>query len=104
MPAKKTRARRRVSKLFEPVPREAPPKVWPSGKIPGGKLPLGAIPRVKDADAEQRKLTMAEWQARRKDRPVLHIDFDAAAAIRRERAQRTQQWDSYMESRRENTS
>ena len=36
---------------------------------------------------ERRKLTMAEWQARRKDRPVLHINFDAAAAIRKEREQ-----------------
>lgn len=53
---------------------------------------------------ERRELTMAEWQARRKDRPVLHINFDAAAAIRKERAQRTQQWDSYMESRRKSTS
>ena len=53
---------------------------------------------------ERRELTMAEWQARRKDRPVLHINFDAAAAIREERAQRTQQWDSYMESRRKSTS
>ena len=37
---------------------------------------------------ERRELTMAEWQARRKDRPVLHINFDAAAAIREEREQR----------------
>ena len=40
---------------------------------------------------ERRELTMAEWQARREDRPILHIDFDAAAAIREERQQRTQQ-------------
>ena len=53
---------------------------------------------------ERRDLTMAEWRARRKNRPVLHINFDAAAAIREEREQRTRQWDSYMESRRENTS
>ncbi len=31
---------------------------------------------------------MAEWQARRKDRPTLHTNFDAAAAIREERQRR----------------
>ena len=40
---------------------------------------------------ERQELTMAEWQARRKDRPTLHINFDAAAAIREERQQRTRQ-------------
>ena len=49
---------------------------------------------------ERRELTMAERQARRKDRPVLHLNFDAAASIREEREQRAQQWDSYMASRR----
>lgn len=31
---------------------------------------------------------MAEWQARRQNRPVLHLNFDAAAAIREERQRR----------------
>ena len=53
---------------------------------------------------ERRELTMAEWQARRKDRPTLHINFDASAAIRKERAQRAQRWDSCMGSRRKSTS
>ena len=39
---------------------------------------------------ERRELTMAEWQARRKNRPTLHINFDAAAAIREERQRRIQ--------------
>lgn len=39
---------------------------------------------------ERRELTIAEWQALRKNRPTLHINFDAAAAIREERQQRTQ--------------
>ena len=50
--------------------------------------------RVKD----QRPMTMAEWQARRENRPVLHIDFDAAAAIREERQRREQKWYGRMES------
>ena len=41
-----------------------------------------------DAGVERRKLTMAEWQARRQNRPVLHLNFDAAAAIREERQRR----------------
>ena len=41
-----------------------------------------------DAAVEHRKLTMVEWQGRRKNRPVLHIDFDAAEAIREERQRR----------------
>ena len=53
---------------------------------------------------ERQELTMAEWQARRKDRPVLHVNFDAAAAIREERQRREQEWDNYMASRRKNTS
>ena len=53
---------------------------------------------------ERRELTMAEWQARRKNRPTLHINFDAAAAIREERQRREQEWDRYMESRQKNTS
>ena len=57
-----------------------------------------------DADAEHRRLTMAEWQARRQNRPVLDINFDAAAAIREERQRREQEWDRYMERRRKNTS
>lgn len=40
---------------------------------------------------EHRELTMAEWQARRKNRPTLHINFDAAAAISEEQQQRTRQ-------------
>lgn len=40
------------------------------------------------AAVEHRKLTMAEWQERRQNRPVLHIDFDAAEAIREERQRR----------------
>ena len=48
---------------------------------------------------ERRELTMAEWQAWRKDRPTLHINFDAAAVIRGERERREQKWDRYMESR-----
>ena len=59
---------------------------------------------VVDAGAERRELSMAEWQARRKDRPTLHINFDAAAAIREERQRREQEWDRYMESRQKNTS
>ena len=47
---------------------------------------------------------MSEWQARRKDLPTLHIDFDPAAAIREERQRREQEWDNYMASRRKNTS
>lgn len=47
--------------------------------------------RDEDAGKEQRELTMAEWQARRKDRPTLHINFDAAAAIRDERERREQE-------------
>ena len=39
MPTQKTQAGRRVVKLFEPSPREAPPKAWAPGKPPGGKLP-----------------------------------------------------------------
>ena len=35
-----------------------------------------------------RELTMAQWQARRKNRPTLHLNFDAAAAIREERQRR----------------
>ena len=57
-----------------------------------------------DAAVEHRKLTMAEWQARRKNRPVLHINFDAAAAIREERQRREQEWDRYMELRQKSTS
>lgn len=53
MPAKKSRARRRVCKLFEPMAQEALLKVWPPGKILGGKLPLGTIPGIKDAGAER---------------------------------------------------
>ena len=43
-------------------------------------------------------MTMAEWQARRQDRPVLHIDFDAADSIRVERERREQEWYGRMES------
>ena len=53
---------------------------------------------------EPRELTMAEWQERRKNRPVLHINFDAAEAIREERQRRGQEWDNYMESRRKSAS
>ena len=53
---------------------------------------------------ERRELTMAEWQARRRNRPVLDLDFDAAAAIREERQRREQEWDRYMKSRQKNTS
>ena len=52
----------------------------------------------------RRELSMAEWQARRKGRPTLHTDFDAAAAIREERERREQEWHSYLESRQQNTS
>ena len=38
----------------------------------------------KSVGKERRELTMAEWQARRKGRPTLHIDFDAVATIREE--------------------
>ncbi len=58
----------------------------------------------KGAGKEPRKLTMAEWQARRKNRPVLHINFDAAEAIREERKRREEEWDNYMESRRKSAS
>ena len=47
---------------------------------------------------------MAEWQAQRQYRPILHLNFDAAAAIREERQRREQEWDRYMESRRKSTS
>ena len=47
---------------------------------------------------DQRPMTMAEWQVRRQDRPVLHIDFDAAAAIREERERREQEWYGRTES------
>ena len=57
-----------------------------------------------DTGLERQELSMAEWQIRRKNRPVLHIDFDAAQAIREDRELRTQQWDSYMESGGKNTS
>lgn len=57
-----------------------------------------------DADAEHRKLTMAEWQARRQNRPVLHINFDAAEAIREERQRREQEWNQHMERRRKSMS
>ena len=53
---------------------------------------------------ERRELTMAEWQARRRNRPVLDLDFDAAAAIREERQRREQEWDRYMESWQKDTS
>lgn len=42
---------------------------------------------------KQPELTMAEWQARRRNRPVLDLDFDAAAAIREERERRTRRVD-----------
>jgi len=57
-----------------------------------------------DAAVERRELTMAEWKARRQNRPALHTNFDAAAAIREERQRREQEWDQYMERRRKNTS
>ena len=57
-----------------------------------------------DAAVEHRKLTMVEWQERRKNRPALHINFDAAEAIREERQRREQEWDNYMESRRKSAS
>ena len=47
---------------------------------------------------------MAEWQARRQNRPVLHITFDAAEAIREERQRQEQEWDRYVERRQKNTS
>ena len=52
MPTQKTEAGRRVVKLFEPSPREAPPKAWPPGVPPGGKLPPGTISRPKQADTQ----------------------------------------------------
>ena len=54
------------------------------------RLELGIRQEKHEADAAvgHRKLTMAEWQARRKNRPVPHINFDAAAAIREERQRR----------------
>ena len=52
----------------------------------------------KDAGEENQQLTMAEWQARRQGRPVLHIDFDAAAAIHDERERQEQEWLGRMES------
>ncbi len=52
----------------------------------------------------RRGLTMAEWQARRQDRPTLHLNFDAAAAIREERQRREQEWHRYMERRQKDTS
>ena len=58
----------------------------------------------KGAGKEPRELTMAEWQERRKNRPVLHINFDAAEAIREERQRREQEWDNYIESRRKSAS
>ncbi len=54
---------------------------------------------AKSAGKEPRKLTIAEWQERRKNRLVLHLNFDAAEAIREERQRREQEWDSYMGSR-----
>lgn len=51
-----------------------------------------------EAVEEKQQLTMDEWQARRHGRPVLHIDFDAAAAIREERERREQEWLGRMES------
>ena len=40
---------------------------------------------------ERRESATAEWRARRRNRPVHDLDFDAAAAIREERQQRTRQ-------------
>ena len=57
-----------------------------------------------DAGENRRELTMTEWQARRRNRPVLDLDFDAAAAIREERQRREQEWDRHMKSRQKNTS
>ena len=53
---------------------------------------------------ERPQLTMAEWQERRQNRPVLHIDFDAAAIIRDEREQRDQEWYSHLNSSQKDTS
>jgi hypothetical protein len=50
-----------------------------------------------DAGNERPHLTVAEWQERRQGRPVLHIDFDAAAIIRDEREQREQEWRKRLE-------
>ena len=59
-----------------------------------------------DADSadEIPQLTMAEWQERRRNRPVLHIDFDAAEIIRDEREQREQEWHSHLNSKQNDTS
>ena len=53
-------------------------------------------PSVNPTD-ERPHLTVAEWQERRQGRPVLHIDFDAAAIIRDEREQREQEWRKRLE-------
>ena len=49
-------------------------------------------------------VTMAEWQARRQNRPVLHLNFDAAAAIRDERQRQELEWHKHLERRQKNTS
>lgn len=65
-------------------------------KLPVSGDTVGAAAALEEARAEigkeagkkPRELTMTEWQERRKNRPVLHINFDAAAAIRAERQRR----------------
>jgi Holliday junction resolvase-like predicted endonuclease len=69
----------------------------------GGAVGESALAVIR-REVERLELTMAEWQARRKDRPTLHIDFDAAAAIREERQRREQEWDRYIEFQQKNTS
>lgn len=60
--------------------------------------------RDENGGKERRELIMAEWQARRANRPVLHLDFDAAAAIREERQGQEQEWHRYLERRQKDTS
>lgn len=57
-----------------------------------GAFALAAIRQEVESveQKERRELTMAEWLARRQNRPVLDLDFDAAAAIREERQRQTQ--------------
>ena len=65
---------------------------WLRDSVEGATVEL-AVARL----IPPRKLTLEEWQERRKDRPTLHLNFDAAEAIREERELRDGQWERYLE-------